>query len=79
MRVAIPSFHGSFPSGHTIRALLVATLVIAFRPALRAPALVWFVGAVVALVVVAAHTPSDVLGGLLVGLALVLAVRAAPG
>jgi membrane-associated phospholipid phosphatase len=78
-RIAIASFQGSFPSGHTIRALLVAALAITFRPSLRLPVLAWFVVAVVALVVVAAHTPSDVLGGLLVGLALVLAVKAAPG
>jgi membrane-associated phospholipid phosphatase len=78
VRVAIPSFHSSFPSGHTIRALFVAVLVAVFWRRLRWGALVWFLLALAFLVVAADHTPSDVLGGLLIGSALVLVVRAVP-
>jgi hypothetical protein len=62
VRIAIPSFHDSFPSGHTIRGLLVAALVVYLWRRALWPAVVWFV--------------LVVLGGLLVGLALVLGVQA---
>jgi membrane-associated phospholipid phosphatase len=78
MRVPVPSFHESFPSGHTIRAVLVASFVVLLWPAARRPAAVWAVLTLAFLVVTAAHTPSDVLGGLLVAGVLLLALRAVP-
>ncbi|HYJ74159.1 MAG TPA: phosphatase PAP2 family protein [Kineosporiaceae bacterium] len=72
---------GSFPSGHTLGVALCAGLVVHLvRPAApRSPSLVaGLAGAVMgfALVVVGAHWASDVIGGLLLGLAAVSAAAA---
>lgn len=72
---AIASFQGSFPSGHTIRSILVTALVLSlFGPRARW-ALAWVALTLPFLVVISAHTPSDVLGGICVALALVLVVQ----
>ena len=77
MQVAISSFHNSYPSGHTIRALFVVALVFFFARRFVVPAILWFLLVPPLLVVSAGHTPSDVVGGLFAGLALVLLVTAA--
>jgi membrane-associated phospholipid phosphatase len=70
--VAMVGFHNSFPSGHTIRGLVVVGLVVLLWPKARWPLAGWFVLVGAFLVVLADHTPSDVLGGLWLGLAIVL-------
>jgi membrane-associated phospholipid phosphatase len=63
----------SFPSGHALRAVVVAAALAAARPRLAVPAFAWTLLVPVALVVLGDHTPTDVAGGLLIGLALVAA------
>ena len=75
-RVHITPFDTSFSSGHMMRGIIVAyTLTLLWR---RASPWVWIWAALVApsLVLVSAHTPSDVLGGALVGLLVVLPANA---
>jgi membrane-associated phospholipid phosphatase len=75
-RFEFQSFGHAFPSGHAMRAVLVAALLTAvWRPA--APAvLLWAAVVLPALVATAAHTPTDVAGGVLLGLLAVFAVDA---
>jgi membrane-associated phospholipid phosphatase len=68
-------FDSSFPSGHTIRALLLASLVAASSRRLRPLAAAWAAAVTVLLVAAGTHTPSDVLGGVLVCVALVSLCR----
>lgn len=70
-------FDASFPSGHTIRALLLAAFVAWVAPTLRVPAALWAGAVVLLLVAAGTHTPTDVAGGLLVALALALFGREA--
>ncbi len=73
VRVHVHSFDSSFPSGHTIRALLLAAMLVAVWPRLAWPGLLWAASVCVVLVVDGDHTPSDVVGGALAAL-LVLAL-----
>jgi membrane-associated phospholipid phosphatase len=73
--VAYHGFDTSFPSGHTVRALLLVALVSAVWPRLTWPAVVWAALAVPALVLNGDHTPSDVLGGVLLAVLSVAAVE----
>ena len=66
--VPLTSFDTSFPSGHAIRGLVVAWALAALWPRARASLALWYAFVPVFLVMAAAHTPSDVVGGLLVGL-----------
>lgn len=75
-RIAVVPFDHSYPSGHTVRSVLVAATVAYAWPRLRWPAAIWLVLVPVSLVIAAAHTISDVVGGLLLGLLLVLGVHA---
>lgn len=68
-------FDTSFPSGHTIRALLLAAFVASVFPSIRWLAAAWAAAVMVLLVVAGTHTPSDVLGGLLAATALVMLAR----
>lgn len=76
------TFHGvhvagldhSLPSGHTLRALVIAAAVAAtWRRGL--PALLWAATIPVALVALGDHTPTDVVAGLLAFTALYAAIR----
>jgi membrane-associated phospholipid phosphatase len=78
-RITVTSFNNSYPSGHTVRSVLVAAIVAYAWPRLRWPAAVWLLLVPVSLVIAAAHTVSDVVGGLLLGLVLMLAVHAMIG
>jgi membrane-associated phospholipid phosphatase len=71
---AYRGFDSSFPSGHALRAVLVAALVAAVWPRFAWPAVAWAALVLPALVLNGAHTPSDVLGGALLA---VLAAAAA--
>lgn len=75
-RLRIPFYDASFPSGHMIRGTVVAAILILSWPRARRWILLWVAFVAPALVVSAAHTPSDVLGGLIVGVALLQASRA---
>ena len=65
----VGSFDASLPSGHTIRALVVAAAVAATWRHGRY-AVLWAAGGLPALVVLGAHVPTDVAAGLFVALAL---------
>jgi membrane-associated phospholipid phosphatase len=71
------AYHGfdtSFPSGHALRALLLVALISAVWPRLTWPAAVWAAIVLPALVLNGDHTPSDVLGGLLLAVVAAAAV-----
>jgi membrane-associated phospholipid phosphatase len=71
VRIHVTSFDNSFPSGHMIRGTLLVAAIGLLWPRARWVLLPWAVLVAPALVVSSAHTPSDVLGGLLMGLALI--------
>jgi membrane-associated phospholipid phosphatase len=75
IRMHLAGFDSSFPSGHTARGLVLAFMVAAVWPRLAWPAALWGIGTCVFLVLSAAHTPSDVLGGTLVAVSGVVWVR----
>lgn len=58
-------FDASWPSGHTLRAALVAAALASAWPRLRLPLAIWFVTVVVLLETAGFHTLTDVVGGLL--------------
>ncbi len=60
----------AFPSGHTLRATFLAALVVARAPAWRWPLAALVVVMAFTRVYLAQHWASDVLGGILLGLAL---------
>ncbi len=69
-------FDHSFPSGHMMRAVLVAAVVGFVWKRGAWPAAAWVLLVPVCLIVTAAHVPSDVAGGLVFGLLVVLATYA---
>jgi membrane-associated phospholipid phosphatase len=68
-------FDSSFPSGETERAVFLAALLAAAWPRLRLLPVLWAAAVVLLLVAAGTHTPTDVAGGLLVSLGLVLLCR----
>lgn len=64
----VTAFDNSWPSGHALRCTLVAVVLAAAWPRLRWALGAWLVAAVVALLLVGAHTPTDLAGGLLLAL-----------
>ena len=71
----IAAFDSSFPSGHALRAMLVAFAIARSWPRVRPLAVAWVVASVVLLQLAGWHTPSDLAGGLLLGGLAVLARR----
>jgi len=71
--IHIVAFDDSFPSGHALRVALVAA---AFASPLAAA---WAVAAIVLIQLAGWHTPSDILGGLLLALLGLLGARALRG
>ena len=71
----VPVFDNSFPSGHTIRGMIVAFALILIWPRATRAVLLWLLFVPVALVLSASHTITDVLGGILAGLILLLGAR----
>jgi membrane-associated phospholipid phosphatase len=74
--VHVVPFDHSYPSGHSARGVVVAALVAYVVPRLRVAAAAWVVLVPVLLVVGGDHTVSDVVGGMLLGLLLVLGAHA---
>ena len=72
--IHVQGFDRSYPSGHTLRAVLLAALVTALWPRLRWWGLGWAAVALLALLLAGFHAPTDIAGGiLLAGLLVVLA------
>ena len=62
------SFNHSFPSGHTVRGVLLAFLFAELVPAIRPLLAAWLVVMSASLVAASMHTPTDVAGGVLLAL-----------
>jgi membrane-associated phospholipid phosphatase len=71
----IGQFDVSLPSGHTIRAVVVAAVVSTTWTRVAPYATAWAASVLVVLVVAGWHTPTDVVAGLLLAAALVLAAH----
>jgi membrane-associated phospholipid phosphatase len=67
------AFDNSFPSGHTLRAVLLAALAVTLWQRAGLLAVAWAGAVIVTLVEKGFHTPSDVAGGLLLGTCLLAA------
>jgi membrane-associated phospholipid phosphatase len=63
--VHLSGFDTSWPSGHVLRCALVAAALAAAWPRFRVPLAVWLVAAIVLTELAGFHTPTDVVGGLL--------------
>jgi len=70
--VHLAGFDSSYPSGHTIRTVLVAFAVAWAWPRLARWAIPWAVCSLVLIELGGQHVPSDIVGGLLVAAALLL-------
>jgi len=73
-------FHGaepyfSFPSAHSVTAFALAFGVAAIWPRWRVSAFIYALAIAASRLVILAHHPSDVVGGIIVGLVGALAVR----
>jgi membrane-associated phospholipid phosphatase len=70
----IAALDSSFPSGHTLRAVILAG---AFFPLLRWWAVAWCIAALALLQLAGWHTPTDIAGGLLLAALALLGARCA--
>ena len=68
--VHLPGFDASYPSGHTIRTVLVATAVASAWPRLKLAVAAWALSSLVLIELGGQHVPSDIAGGLLLAGAL---------
>jgi membrane-associated phospholipid phosphatase len=75
-RLHVVPFDNSYPSGHTIRSVVIAAIIASVWRRARVPVAAWLALVPVALVVVAAHTITDVIGGLALGALIVLVAHA---
>ena len=64
----IGPFDSSFPSGHALRAVLIAVAVATAWPRFALAATTWATASVVLLLLCGWHTPSDLIGGIVLGL-----------
>jgi len=75
--VPLPAFDSSFPSGHTLRSVLLAATVSVVAPGSRRWVAAWAAASIALLDLDGVHVPSDIAGGLLLaGLAIVVAASA---
>jgi membrane-associated phospholipid phosphatase len=75
-RLHVAPFDNSYPSGHTVRSIVIAAIIAYVWPRARPPVAVWLAFVPACLVIVAAHTITDVIGGLLLGALIVLVAQA---
>ena len=73
----IAAFDSSFPSGHALRAVIVGGAAALLWPRFRALAIGWTVAAIALLLLAGWHTPTDIAGGVVLGLLALLGARAA--
>jgi membrane-associated phospholipid phosphatase len=73
--LALAAFESSFPSGHTLRALLLASAAAFVWPAATRLLAAWAAAVLVLLEVDGLHVPSDLAGGLLLAALVVVLVR----
>jgi membrane-associated phospholipid phosphatase len=67
--VHLVAFDSSWPSGHALRCALVAGALATAWPRLRIPLAIWLAAAVALLELAGFHTPTDLVGGLLLATA----------
>ena len=63
--VHVVAFDASWPSGHALRCTIAAAALATAWPRLRVPLAIWLAAAVVLLELAGFHTPTDLVGGLL--------------
>jgi membrane-associated phospholipid phosphatase len=73
----VAAFDSSFPSGHALRAVVLGGAVAILWPRLRPFALAWVLAAVALLLLAGWHTPTDIAGGVVLGVLALLCARAA--
>jgi membrane-associated phospholipid phosphatase len=73
------TLHGSYPSGHTIRSVILAALGSVLWPRARPWLIAWVVFVTAVLELGALHVPSDIAGGFLAGAGLACAAIAYGG
>ena len=73
----IAPFDSSFPSGHALRTVIVAAALAWRWPRLRPVAIAWAIASMVLLQLAGWHTPTDLVGGVLLGSLALLCARAA--
>jgi membrane-associated phospholipid phosphatase len=66
--VHLVAFDMSWPSGHALRCALVAGALATAWPRLRIPLAIWLAAVVILLELVGGHTPTDLVGGLLLAM-----------
>jgi membrane-associated phospholipid phosphatase len=71
----ILGFQSSWPSGHTLRAVLLAATVAVVWPPMRRWVVAWAAATLVLLEVAGFHVPSDILGGVLLAALLIVLAR----
>jgi membrane-associated phospholipid phosphatase len=75
-RVHAVAFDDSFASGHMLRGIIVAYTVTLLWSGASPVIWVWAALVAPALVITSAHTPSDVIGGALIGFLVIIPVHA---
>ena len=75
--IDVANLRDSFPSGHTVRALVLAAVLAWTWRRAGAPALAWALTVPLALVALGDHVPTDVIGGALLAACLILLARSA--
>ena len=67
---------GTYPSGHTMRSVIVATMIVSLWPRAKPLAIAWVLYVTAVLELGGLHVPSDIAGGCLIGGALAAAALA---
>jgi membrane-associated phospholipid phosphatase len=73
----IKPFDSSFPSGHTLRTVIVAGAIAWAWPRARPLAVAWAIASIVLMQLAGWHTPTDIAGGVILGALALLGARAA--